>query len=147
MFLRMANIYAKHWLDMWAHLDIETVKAEWEKTLSSSFTWKQVLAGIEYCAEHVKFPPTLPEFRDICKQLKNANAPITQALPRKFSQEELDANHEKIQKATSQVTKGRDYKKWAKDAIAKHEAGERVPDKTLKDAREALGIKVEDAHI
>jgi hypothetical protein len=107
LFIRMASIYAKHWLDMWAHLDIETVKAEWEKALSEKFKWHEGVAGIEYCASNMKFPPTLPEFMEICRSAKGANAPILPAISRKFSKEEMAANREKLRKACSVLTRAK----------------------------------------
>lgn len=75
----MASLYGKHWLDMWEGMPQEAVQAEWYAKLQG-IPVKAIMQALEVCAEKHKFPPTLPEFLQICK----AHMPKTfnRALPR-----------------------------------------------------------------
>lgn len=65
LFERLALRYGKHWLDMWAGLPIAAVKREWAGALTR-FHRVQVDEAVNQCG---KFPPTLPEFADLCAQM------------------------------------------------------------------------------
>lgn len=64
LFAKFATWYGRHWLDMWAGIDMGAVKAEWASELSR-FSGVALKHGLEECKRR-KFPPTLPEFIDYC---------------------------------------------------------------------------------
>ena len=100
----MACLYGKHWIDMWADIPMEAVKAEWVDGLRE-FSLADIGKAITYCqtTEKYKFPPTLPEFRDLCKAMRQT--PVVAKIARKYTPEELEQNREKLRKAFSVVKK------------------------------------------
>lgn len=137
LFLRMASFYGKHWLDMWADVPVDSVKAEWQAKLSGMSS-KTVFKAVDYCADNLRFPPTLPEFVQLCK----ANTPheINKAIGRQFTQEELQKNHERITEISNGIsTKSKtDFRAWIKPIIANPKA---YPDISLKLAKEVEAMQ------
>lgn len=123
---------------MWSDIPMDAVKEEWQGGLYG-FTLTEIGNAINHCAENNKFPPTLPEFRDLCNNLKHsiktANQPFTHALPRKYTREELDANQKKLQSAVSVLTHTNDYRGWARKILANPGAHKDI---AVKYAQEAL---------
>lgn len=132
LFLRMASFYGKHWIDMWSDVPVDSVKAEWQLKLSGMSS-KAVFKAVDYCADHLRFPPTLPEFVQLCKA--STPSEMTKAIGRQFTQEELQKNHERMTEiSTSMTAKSRtDYRAWIKPILANPKA---YPDISLKIAKE-----------
>lgn len=119
---------------MWIDIPMDSVKAEWQAKLSGMSS-KTVFRAVDYCADNVKFPPSLPEFVQLCKA--NTPSEITKALPRHFTGEEIEANRERIEKISTDLTRksSRDWvKHWS--TILDNPKGEK--EITLAAAREAL---------
>lgn len=136
----MASLYGKHWLDMWADVPIDAVKEEWQGGLYG-FNLTEIGNAINYCAENNKFPPTLPEFRDLCKTLsKAAKQTMHTALPRKMTEEELEESQKRLHEATATITKksSQDSKHWARKILGSPSS---YPDISVKFAHEALGAQ------
>jgi hypothetical protein len=114
LFLMLASCYGRHWLDMWAGVDIN---------------------------EGQKFPPTLPEFKNICNQMKKPE--VARALPRKFTAEDQLKNHTKMQEAMAHLGGAKGNKDWARKIIERQRRGENLPDFAIRVAHEALGKAVE----
>jgi len=135
----MASLYGKHWIDMWADIPMDAVKEEWQGGLYG-FSLKDIGDAITYCADHNKFPPTLPEFRDLCRDMKRKHQPAHQALPRKFTAEEMEANQQKLKQAFRSVKNRNTNRDWAHKIIEQHQADPRsVQDIALRFAHEAIG--------
>jgi len=117
---------------MWADIPVDSVKAEWHAKLSG-LSSKTVFKAVDYCSDNLKFPPTLPEFVQLCK----ASTPqeITKAIGRQFTPEELQKNHERITEISHGIsTKAKsDYRAWIKPIIANPS---RYPDISLKLAKD-----------
>lgn len=71
LFQRLGASYGKHWLDMWAGVPMGQVKATWADALAQF----QPATIAEALNDLGKFPPTLPEFVDLCKQRRKPDAP------------------------------------------------------------------------
>jgi hypothetical protein len=93
LFQRLSANYGKHFHELWKGIPIAEVKLEWSQELAQ-FSNQQLGDALAYVLENNKFPPTLPEFRILCKQHKRE--PVRQALPRKFTAEELQANRKRL---------------------------------------------------
>lgn len=65
LFAKFACWYGKHWLDMWAGIDLRLVKKEWANELAI-FNGYRLKYGLD-CCKRRKFPPTLPEFIEYCE--------------------------------------------------------------------------------
>lgn len=137
----MASVYGKHWIDLWNHIPVDDVKAEWsEKLKEHGIGLNIALKTIDRLINEGKtFPPTLPEFLQHCKGLKPKV--YNQALPHKYSEEELAHKREKLAEAASVLTK-RDHanKAWAERILANVEKWIHYPDISIKFAKEALRV-------
>lgn len=76
LFAKLGARYGRHWLDMWAECPIDFVKAEWHEELRR-FHPAQVTHALAHLG---KFPPTLPEFADLCTQFRRPSTPAALAL-------------------------------------------------------------------
>ena len=134
LFLRMASFYGRHWIAMWEGVPLDSVKSEWQEKLSGMSS-KTVFRAVDYCSENLKFPPSLPEFILLCKA--NTPSEITKALPRHFTSEEIEANRERIEKISTDLTR-KSSRDWVKywNAILDRPKG--LQEITLSCAREAL---------
>jgi hypothetical protein len=138
LFLRMASLYGKHWIDMWADIPMDAVKEEWQGGLYG-FSLLEIGDAINHCAENNKFPPTLPEFRDLCRDMKRKHQPTHKALPRHYTKEEREANHQRLQQAFKVVRKHGGNRDWAIKILEQHEQDPRsVQDIALRFAHEAV---------
>lgn len=61
----MSAYYGKHFADLWGVTDIASVKRVWAEELGR-LKPQQIALGMEACKRR-KFPPTLPEFLELCK--------------------------------------------------------------------------------
>lgn len=71
LFQRLHTAYGKHWLDMWADAPMDRVKATWGDALAQ-FRPDEIAQALEHLP---KFPPTLPEFVDLCRQFRKPGKP------------------------------------------------------------------------
>lgn len=139
LFLSLATIYGKRWFDQWAGVDMEAMKETWTKSLQGLQAY-QIHAALDYCADHENYVPTLPRFREICDQMRRSD-PV-KALPRKFTEEELANNQERVKQAFKKLEQNSDYKKWARKIISNPNG---KPDIAIKFAQEAIGMKDENS--
>ena len=65
LFAKFGAFYGRHFADMWAGQNPETVKEVWAEELSN-FSREELGRGFE-AAKRNKFPPTLPEFMALCR--------------------------------------------------------------------------------
>ncbi|HYN54376.1 MAG TPA: hypothetical protein VES38_06700 [Methylotenera sp.] len=119
---------------MWIDIPMDSVKSEWQTKLSGMSS-KSVFKAVDYCAENLKFPPSLPEFVLLCKA--NTPSEITKALPRHFTDEEIEVNKKKLEKINSDLTRksSRDWVKYWNSILDSPNGKQEI---TLTDARKAL---------
>lgn len=65
LFERMADMYGSLWHDRWASLPMPRVMATWAEDLAD-LTVDELKSGLSACKTR-PFPPTLPEFRALCR--------------------------------------------------------------------------------
>lgn len=68
LFQKLALMYGKQWLDLWAGLPIDAVKAEWARTLTGVEPEAMRMALDSLMSQGKAFPPALPEFVSLCRQ-------------------------------------------------------------------------------
>lgn len=101
LFLKMATRYGRQWVDLWAGIPIDEVKSDWQKAIvKHGFTLRTVLLAAEN--ESQKFPPNLNEFVATCKAL--TPKPYSQAIGRKFTEAEIEANKKRLYEAALTLT-------------------------------------------
>lgn len=68
LFQRLAQLYGRAWLDLWAGVPMDGVKAEWAASLQG-FDVETIRLALESLkTEGKQFPPNLPEFVSLCRQ-------------------------------------------------------------------------------
>lgn len=65
LFARLTAIYGARLADLWRGADLEEVKEVWAVELAD-LTGEEIARGLAACRDR-KFPPTLPEFRELCR--------------------------------------------------------------------------------
>jgi len=103
LFQRLSLNYGRLFLDMWKDIPIDQVKAEWSEGLAG-YPYDDISAALNYCLDHNKFPPTLPDFKLLCKEQRRA--PIMRALPRKFTEEEMKTNRGRMASIVASLANG-----------------------------------------
>ncbi len=108
----MASLYGKHWLDMWANIPIDEVKADWESVLKrNNLTLKTCFMATDKLADDgVQFPPTQPEFVRLCKTLLPRDYHM--ALPSKRDEELAQENVDRINQMVADSAKARKSVNW-----------------------------------
>lgn len=136
LFQRLSLNYGRQFLDLWKDIPLEEIKLEWSQGLSG-IDFKEIAAGLEYCLDHHKFPPTLPEFKQLCRDSKRPE--VLKALPRNYSDEELQANHERLRSAASVLNHSKGPgTDWAERVFARYAHGEKLHEISVTFAEEAL---------
>lgn len=65
LFARLSALYGARLADLWRGADLEEVKDVWAVELAD-LSGEEIARGLAACRER-KFPPTLPEFRELCR--------------------------------------------------------------------------------
>ena len=96
LFTKFETMYGQQFIDKWKNCNVDQVKQTWAEELGS-LNGETIKAGIEVCKDTCKFPPSLPEFYQLCKSMRK---PPEQRfnLPhhKKYSPEVAKENLEKI---------------------------------------------------
>ncbi|MDE1009993.1 MAG: hypothetical protein OSB38_30475 [Paraburkholderia fungorum] len=87
LFKRMGRMWGNAFLEKWPQDDLRGVKTEWAKGLRKLST-TELKAGVDALLT-LKFPPSLPEFYGLCKQMRLHEMPRAEALT---DQTRADAN-------------------------------------------------------
>lgn len=139
LFERLAATYGAAWTRQWADVPMNDVKSSWAHELEGFAGQLEVLAwALENLPERC---PNVIEFRNLCRR---APAPCVPKLPEpKADPERVKAEVAKLRPISVLLAQGgRDMKEWAKVIVAREKAGDKVPQVSLRFAREALDIKV-----
>lgn len=78
LFAQMAGMYGSKFADLWAGVDAEQVKKVWVAGLAG-VTGQEIAQGIDACMSR-NFPPTLPEFRNLCRPPLDTHALMLVAM-------------------------------------------------------------------
>ena len=65
LFARLSALYGARLADLWRGADLEEVKDVWAVELAD-LSGEEIARGLAACRDR-KFPPTLPEFRELCR--------------------------------------------------------------------------------
>lgn len=136
LFTKLTLAYGRDFLGRWEGIDVSDVKTD----------WGHELAGFEKHPEAIAFalanlpikPPTVLEFRALCRRAPAPDAPRLEA-PR-ANPERVKAELDKLAPMRARAVDV-DRKDWARVILARHEAGEKLRPIQLRFAREALGLE------
>ena len=139
LFIRLGFMYGNLWTDRWRDAPMDMVKAEWGKALSR-FDLPTIKLALDWCSENQKFPPTLPEFMDACRQQRTRpeHKPM-QNVPRLSVDSSIA--REKIAELVAQLKdKPRDHLNRFRQILIEAERGDYTYALGIQYAKEALGI-------
>lgn len=71
-------MYGRHWIELWGNLDLNDVKQAWAEDLAG-YSGDEIKAGLDACKGH-KFPPSLPEFQELCRPAFDATSAMHTAI-------------------------------------------------------------------
>lgn len=134
IFTKLSLVYGRSFLDRWAGIDMERVKAD----------WGHELAGLERSPKSIAHalqnlpadkPPTVLEFRKIAWSMPAADMPAIEHTP--ASKRVID----KLLSGLSPITDNpHGMKAWAHRLKARHEAGDQLNNYQVKCYQSALGM-------
>lgn len=78
LFEKMTRMWGNTFLDKWRDVDLEGVMQEWGRGLRK-LSGAELKAGVDALMT-LKFPPSLPEFYGLCKQMRLHEMPRADAL-------------------------------------------------------------------
>jgi len=145
LFAELQGLYGSRWIDMWklgqvrddgADLGLLNAQAVWAKALGGFAEHPKILRkALDAC--HAKpFPPTLPEFLELCRQYLGNDAPL--ALPVLPSLPEVARQKvEALAAEKASRSPKTDFRKWARDILANPSA---FPAVSVRFAKEAMAL-------
>ena len=140
IFDQMSALYGKKFADQWSGTDPEVMRRTWAQKLGGFSDKPKAIKQALDSLDAKPFPPTLPEFLTMCRESASRGLDNPPMLEHHRSAEEIERAERAAKEAiaAANVESKRDPRKWARDAIADHEAGRPVPYLLLKMAKEAI---------
>jgi len=139
LFDRFAALYGRHWFDAWADVPMADVKDSWQEAIGNA-SGEAIRRALEHCATHNKFPPTAPEFAELCREFRTPAVAVNALPAPKTSMPHA------VAKAVENFGKPKgDPKKWARTILAEAEIGLYTLPIGIQFAREALELEGADA--
>ncbi len=130
VFARLAIMYGNKFADMWRGIDLAEVKRAWGDELAS-FTVPEVAGAIKALRANT-FPPTLPEFLQLCEKARGITPAYVAShqpafkLPAPDTSAENKAAREKAAALLRSVGKAQPGREWARKARARHDSREHL---------------------
>lgn len=137
VFRKLTMTYGRDFAARWEGLDENDVIADWAEELAGFINHPDALS---YALKNLPAgkPPTVIEFRDIARK---APPPVLAALTNNPTIDPV-AVKQLADQAKAIVSKPllHDAKQWARDILARHAAGDKLPPINVQFARKALGV-------
>lgn len=139
IFDKLTLVYGRTFLDRWAGLDLDTVKADWAHELDGL---DRSPKSITYALQHLDpdRAPTVLQFRTLAYKAP-ADVPVMIAAPPPDPKTIAD---NLMAMAPARKPSYADPKAWAHRIIKRAEQGDKIKPYTLKCAQQALGIKPQE---
>ncbi len=142
LFERMAATYTTAWVRQFEHVPMQDAKTAWAHELDG-FTGR--LDAVAWALENLPARcPNVIEFRHLCRQ---APRPPELQLPSPKADPERVASElsklKEVFNAMAPSAHAVDPKGWAKTILAREKAGERLNPTTLRFAREAMRVHLD----
>lgn len=134
LFTKLTLAYGREFLGRWEGIDLSDVKTDWGHELSG---FERHPEAIAYALANLPIkPPTVLEFRALCRRAPAPDAPRLES-PR-ANPERVKAELDKLAPMRARAVDV-DRKDWARVIRARHAAGEKLRPIQVRFAREALG--------
>lgn len=146
IFDHMSGLYGSKFADLWRGTDPETVKHTWAAKLSGFKDMPKAIKEALDALDSKPFPPTLPEFLELCREAARRHQNDVPKLEHKPTQEELDKANEAMLRASGTVKSMKDrrnHRQWINDLLERQEKGEKLTLIQLNAIREAGIVEVE----
>lgn len=124
VFARLAIMYGNKFADMWRGIDLGEVKRAWGDELAA-FSVPEVAGAIKALRANT-FPPTLPEFLQLCEKARVRKSPEQYKLPAPDTSAENRAKREQAAAMLKTIGKPQPGREWARKARARHESREHL---------------------
>lgn len=79
LFAELSGAYGSKFADMWSGVDAAQVKSVWVCGLGG-LTGEEIAKGLELCITTKPFPPTMPEFRNLCRPVLDMHSMLLVAI-------------------------------------------------------------------
>lgn len=146
IFERLAAVYGRQFLDLYADIDPASVKTEWGYELEA-FASSAGLRRVQWALRNLPDrAPNAIQFRNLCRQAPVDVAPplpAPSANPERMRAELAKLGH--VEKSKRMTASSFDHKAWAKRLVARHNGGDKIRPISLLFARQALGMTTEAA--
>jgi hypothetical protein len=128
--------YGSLFIDRWKNGDIEEVKALWATELAPFADGPHCFSSAlrAMISDGLKFPPSLPEFVQLCRRCYKPESRAALQAPG-----EVTSKDRAPELAAKILNKPRDYRAWAHELKARRESGEILSLIQQQLASEALG--------
>jgi len=142
LFTKMARMWGNTFLDKWRDGDLDGVKIEWGKGLRK-LSSTELKSGVDALLT-LKFPPSLPEFYGLCKQMRLHEMPAAPALSdqTKADPRVVEANLARMREAMAPLLVPREPSaRWAYDLLMRGESkylGKPLTYETIRCASDAI---------
>lgn len=141
LFEKMLRMWGNRFLDQWREVGLEGVKIEWGKGLRK-LSNAELKAGVDALLT-LKFPPTLPEFYGLCKQMRLHDMPRVEALTdqTRAKPEVVEANLKRMREILAPLSAPKEETaEWAFRMLMRGESasGKPYPYETIKCASDAI---------
>lgn len=70
LFARLLSMYGNRFVSMWEGVDAQTMKDVWAQGLAG-YRASELMVGLNTCLQSHDWPPTLPQFRALCRPRAN----------------------------------------------------------------------------
>jgi hypothetical protein len=107
IFERLSSLYGTAFTAKWNGIDSQNVKRVWAETLAG-MTGEQIKAALIECGRTCAYPPSAPEFYQLCKAQKVL--PMHQKLIPKLHDKNIDEGMKRIAKMRDILAKNKTVK-------------------------------------
>ncbi|WP_063801354.1 hypothetical protein [Burkholderia ubonensis] len=141
LFTRMGRMWGNAFLEKWPQDDLRGVKIEWARGLRKLST-SELKAGVDGLLT-LKFPPSLPEFYGLCKQMRLHEMPRHEALTdqTKADPAVVEANLERMREIIAPLLQPREITaEWAYKLLIRGESrsGKPLTHEVIRCATDAI---------
>ncbi|SKC78453.1 hypothetical protein SAMN05445504_2396 [Burkholderia sp. CF099] len=141
LFKRMHRMWGNTFLDKWRDVEMDGLKIEWARGLKK-LSSTELKAGVDALLT-LKFPPSLPEFYGLCKQMRLHEMPKASALTdqTKADPRVVDANVPRMREALAPLVANREpTARWAYDVLMRAESrsGKQLTFEVIRCASDAI---------
>lgn len=141
LFTRMHRHWGNTFLDKWRDVEMAGLKIEWAKALRK-LSSKELKGGVDGLLA-LKFPPSLPEFYGLCKQMRLHEAPPNETLTdqTRASPDVVEANLRRMREILAPLSKPKEETaEWAFKMLMRGttQSGAALPVGVINSASDAI---------